>query len=164
MIVLNSENTVVRIVFTVVGVLAGGMLGSRLIELVPVKVDLGDVFEVSSGSLRFWTDLEPRYRKRRFMRLLTEHGPQHFGPRNLAHLRSVLEEDQSNWGSYPAKLLRSVELREAGLEGWVAQRTAGAVEMADALCEAPGARTLDDLVALIERIGRKPAKTPAAQG
>ena len=51
---------------------------------------------------------------------------------------------------------------KAGLEGWVAQRTAGAVEMADALCEAPGARTLDDLVALIERIGRKPAKTPAA--
>lgn len=158
---LQGDNAWIRFGYVTVGVVAGGYFGRRLVEVLPVRVDLSDLFNFGPGSFRFWAELEPLYRKNKFAKLLQEHGPQPFVPRDLTHLRRALLGDQSAWGSYPARLLRNHELKEAGLGAWVSDKTSGAIEMADVLCEAPGAKTLDDLVGLMERIRKKPERTPA---
>lgn len=150
-----------RVLCAGVGVVAGGALGRRIVELLPVRVDLAQVFVFGPGSMRFWTALESHYRKTRFHQLLEEHGPQSFIPRNIAQLRAAMLKDESNWGSYPARLLRNEEIWAAGLGEWVATRTKGAIEMAEVLCEAPSVRTIDDLVALMERLGKRAERIPA---
>lgn len=146
---------VFRAVGAVVAVLSGGAFGRRLVDAVPIKVDLVKVFEFGPGNVSFWAGLEPCYHRRGFAELCGAHGVSVLVPSNLALLGKVVEQWGDRIGLLPAGLLLREDFLEVGLRRYVDERTGGAVEMVGVLASAPMVKTVDDVIGLVDRMSRK---------
>lgn len=143
----------------IVAVSISGRLGESVLALAPVKARVDRVFAWSGAG--DWPNLSlGPCSYLGFKRLLKVHGIESLWPRNQVVLAWALERD-TDIGEYPALLLRHESFFDAGVGEWTRKATDGALEMSKVLCTLPEVGSLNELVSLIQRLGKKSPQTPA---
>lgn len=149
-----------QFLYVVLALGVGGTFGNKLKQVLPVKIRLSDIFSWSSTTASDCYENPVSTSRRDFTKIVRNTGMRGYWPRNRDALRWALGKN-SDLGRYPALLVLDPTFGEAGVDEWVRQRTDGALEMARTLAKMPQVKTLEDLVRLVNRLGKNNPKPHA---
>lgn len=136
--------------------IASGAVGILFGRAVRPRIDIHNIFRITTRSVPLWSALHPKYDKRSFKGLLEAHGPHSFEVRNIEYLERVLAGlSDSTIGMWRVDAIRNELLYRARLKRWVDAHSGGRAELGQRLSSGTRAGTLGELAQLLERIGKR---------